>query len=43
MEEDKGMYDRYNDMKLVNVKASMMKNPDNRSAKEVEYIVLYLR
>jgi hypothetical protein len=30
-------------MKLVNVKATMMKNPDDRSRKEVDYIVLYLR
>ena len=41
--EDKQVYDRYNQMKLVNVKATMMKNPDDRSRKEVDYIVLYLR
>jgi len=43
LEEDKQVYDRYNQMKLVNVKATMMKNPDDRSRKEVDYIVLYLR
>jgi len=42
-EDDKIAYDRFNEMKLVNIKATMMKAPDDRSAKEVEYICLWLR
>jgi hypothetical protein len=30
-------------MKLVNIKSTMFKTPDERSKKEVEYICLYLR
>jgi signal-transduction protein with cAMP-binding, CBS, and nucleotidyltransferase domain len=30
-------------MKLVNVKSTMLKTPDQRSKKEIEYICLYLR
>jgi ribosomal protein S18 acetylase RimI-like enzyme len=43
IEDDKITYARFNDMKLVNIKATMMKGPDDRSEKEVEYICLWLR
>jgi hypothetical protein len=35
IEDDKITYARFNDMKLVNIKATMMKGPDDRSEKEV--------
>ena len=42
-ENDQIAFDRFNEMKLVNIKSTMEKSPNQRSKKEVEYICLYMR
>ena len=43
LEADRVTYNKYNEMKLVNPVQCFQKNPDKRSTKEKEYLVLYLR
>lgn len=42
-QEDLLAFERFNEMKLVNIKSTMLKTPEQRSKKEIEYICLYLR
>ena len=42
-EKDKKLYDMYNTKGLVNIKILALKNPEQRSAKEIEFLILYLK
>ena len=42
-EKDKNLFDSYITKGLVNIKNLVLKNPEQRSAKEVEFLILYLK
>ena len=42
-EKDKSLFDSYITKGLLNIKNLVLKNPEQRSAKEVEFLILYLK
>ena len=42
-EKDQILFDSYITKGLVNIKNLVLKNPEQRSAKEVEFLILYLK
>ena len=42
-EDDLKKYLHFQEMKLVNLVTTMMKNPDKRIGKEIEFMILYLK
>ena len=42
-EKDQTLFDSYITKGLVNIKNLVLKNPEQRSAKEVEFLILYLK